>query len=168
MQPFQQIVSPRSASTIGCAPASDRSMILRRRWPSATRPCDHTPAASGPRGAIASAIAETAATSGVRPSRRTSPAAPHTQPTLPADEDRQTSQWGLGDAFQLFAGLIYLLDRPGEPVLHRRVPVDVEQDQHATDEQRGVVDELPLEASTERHATDRCREQRDERSDRDL
>ena len=43
------------------APASDRSMIFRRRWPSATRPCDHTPAPSGPRGAIASAMAETAA-----------------------------------------------------------------------------------------------------------
>ena len=45
-----------------------------------------------------------------------------------------------------FAGFVDLLDRPGEPLLHRRVPVDVEQDQHAADEQRGVVDELPLEA----------------------
>src|SRR6185369_10058031 len=126
MQPFQQTASPRSESTIGCAPASDRSMIFRRRWPSATRPWDHTPAASGPRGAIASAIAETAATLGVRPSTRTSPAAPHTQPTLPTDEDCQTFSARLGHAFQLFAGFVDLLDRPGEPVLHRRVPVDPE------------------------------------------
>src|SRR5690348_4393604 len=124
MQPFQQTAKPRSESTIGCAPASDRSMIFRRRWPSATRPWDHTPAPSGPRGAIASAMAETAATSGVRPSRRTSPAAPHTQPTLPTDEDCQTSAPRLGHAFELLARLVDLFDRPGEPVLHRDMPVD--------------------------------------------
>src|ERR1700742_2147326 len=136
MQPFQQTASPRSESTIGCAPASDRSMIFRRRWPRATLPCDHTPAPSGPRGVIASAIAETALTSGVRPSRRTSPAAPHTAFAIPRLTRRETAGecdlvYGrrLGDARELLAGLVHLLDRTLEPLLHRHVPVDVQQDQ---------------------------------------
>src|ERR1700722_13952553 len=57
-------------------------MILRRRGPRATRPCDQTPAPSGPRGVITAVIAATAATSGGRPSSRTSPVAPHTSITL--------------------------------------------------------------------------------------
>src|SRR3981189_2300705 len=137
MQPFQQSASPSYKSAIGCAPASDRSMIFSRRWPSTTRPCDQTPAASGPRGAITSAMAETALISGVWPSRRTSPAAPHTQSTLPAGGYSETSRSGnvqrLRNAFQLFAGFVDLLDRPLEPVLHRHVPVDVQHDQHDND-----------------------------------
>src|ERR1700733_914044 len=84
MQPFQAIVRPRSASTIGWAPASVRSMIFRRRCPRATRPCDQAPAPSGPLGAMTAAMADTAATSGTRPSSRTSPVAPHIVSTLPA------------------------------------------------------------------------------------
>src|SRR6516165_5017573 len=83
MQPFQAIVRPRSESTIGWAPASVRSMILRRRCPRAIRPCDQVPAASGPLRAITEVIADTAATSGTRPSSRTSPVAPHISSTLP-------------------------------------------------------------------------------------
>src|SRR3979490_122160 len=150
MQPFQQTASPSSESTIGCAAAPDSSMIVRRRWPRATAPCDHTPAAPRRPRAIPSAMAETALISGVWPSRRTSPAAPHIQSTLPAGGYSETSRPGnvqrLRNALQLFGGFVDLLDRPLEPVLHRHVPVDVQQDQHATDEQRGVVHELPLEA----------------------
>src|SRR6478736_2283352 len=119
MQPFQAMDSPSSESTMGWAPASVRSMIFRRRWPSATRPCDHTPAPSGPLGAIASAMAATAVTSGFWPSRRTSPVAPHTPGTLPQLTRRKTcgdvrfvdpagSGPLLGDTLQLLAGLVDL------------------------------------------------------------
>jgi hypothetical protein len=83
MQPFQQIVSPSSASTMGWAPASERSMIFSRRRPSATRPCDHTPEPSGPRRAIVPVMVATAATSGAWSSSRTSPVAPHIDPVHP-------------------------------------------------------------------------------------
>src|SRR3546814_15650774 len=45
-------VSPRSASTIGCDPWVDVSMMLRRRWPSAAQSFDHTPVPSGDRKSV--------------------------------------------------------------------------------------------------------------------
>src|SRR6478752_2250028 len=38
-----------------------------------------------------------------------------------------------------------LADRAGEPLLHRDVPEDPQQDQYAADQQRRVVDEFPFE-----------------------
>src|SRR6476661_3749923 len=195
MQPFQQMARASSGSTMGWDPASVRSMILSRRCPRATRPADHTPAPSGPRSTMASAIAATAVISGVRPSSRTSPVAPHTRLLVPPGRAAQTtarpgsqtaplglrlegrgahpaggraySRW-LPDALELVATGVDLADRPLEPLLHRRVPVDVEQDQHYSDQDRRVVDELPFEPVDPRHAADRRREQRDDRGDDDL
>src|SRR5215216_7602607 len=128
-------------------------MILRRRCPSATLPLDHTPAPSGPRGDIASAMAATAVTSGVWPSSRTSPVAPHTHSTLPGSRAGVVAVCDrLRNAFQFFAGFVDLLDRPGEPLLDRRMPVDPQQQQHAADQQRRVVHVLPLKAVTPWHA----------------
>lgn len=47
-------------------------------------PADHTPEPSGPRRDIVCAIAATAATSGVWPSSRTSPVAPHIVAVIPS------------------------------------------------------------------------------------
>src|SRR4029077_1679501 len=77
MHPLNTAVRPSSESTIGWWPRLERSMMARRRCPRATPPADHTPAPSGPRAAMASAIRATAPMSGRRPSSRTSPAMPH-------------------------------------------------------------------------------------------
>src|ERR1700761_34024 len=77
MQPLNTKVSPRSASTIGCAPRADRSMIDSRRCPRATGPWATTPSASGPRDVIAPVIRLTAPTSAACPSQRISPQIPH-------------------------------------------------------------------------------------------
>src|SRR6056297_3542381 len=76
----QPIVSPKPVSTNGCAPASLRSMIWRRRWPKATRPRATSPAPSGPLGARQSAIFVTAPTSAGLPSKVISPQMPHKAP----------------------------------------------------------------------------------------
>src|SRR5439155_384939 len=78
MQPLNATARPRCGSTIGCAPRSDRSMMLSRRWPSPAPLWDHSPAPSGRRGAIDSDIRASAAASAGRPSWRSSPAMPHT------------------------------------------------------------------------------------------
>jgi hypothetical protein len=80
MQPLNTADRPRSESTIGCAPRSDKSMIFRRRCPSAIDPAACRPEPSGPRGAIAAVIRATASTSGPSdpwPVNRISPAMPH-------------------------------------------------------------------------------------------
>src|SRR5690349_14889620 len=77
MQPLNTAARPSSGSTMGWSPRSDRSMILRRRWPSAIRPAACTPEPSGPRRCMASVMRATAATSGSPPSSRISPAIPH-------------------------------------------------------------------------------------------
>src|SRR6266481_5968061 len=56
MQPLKTTESPSSESTIGWWPRLERSMMARRRCPRATPPADHTPAPSGPRAAMASAL----------------------------------------------------------------------------------------------------------------
>ena len=75
MQPLNTTVSPSSRSTIGWAPRSDRSMIFRRRWPSATGPRAKTPSASGPREAMAPG----------HPGHRCDVGRPSVEPDLTAD-----------------------------------------------------------------------------------
>ena len=76
MQPLKTAVSPSSASIIGWAPRSERSMIASRRWASAEPSWNHVPVPSGPRGASAALIRSSASRSGPV-SRRSSPAIPH-------------------------------------------------------------------------------------------
>src|SRR3954468_17319643 len=78
MIPLNTTVSPSSASTMGWAPASVRSMIFSRRWPSATGPDCQPPEPSGPRRWSWSHMALTAAMSATPPSNLTSPEMPHT------------------------------------------------------------------------------------------
>src|SRR3954470_1952148 len=78
MQPLNTTVSCRASSVIGWSASSLRSMIASRRWPSATQPSsDHSPAPSGPRSPIASAIRAAAPTSARAPPKAISPAIPH-------------------------------------------------------------------------------------------
>ena len=77
MQPLNTMASPEAGSANGCAARSLRSMIFSRRWPSATGPRASTPAPSGPRAAMASAIVSTAAAEARAPSNRISPHKPH-------------------------------------------------------------------------------------------
>src|SRR5680860_134501 len=77
MQPLKASVSPSSESTMGCWPRSDRSMILRRLWPKATRPRATMPSASGPRGAIEQVMAPKASKEAGEPSNVISPHKPH-------------------------------------------------------------------------------------------
>src|SRR4051812_40332372 len=92
MQPLKATARPRIGSSIGCAPRSERSMIFSRRCASPTRSCSHSPCPSGPRGCIASAMRASTAASAPRPSKRSSPAIPHTAgqsrtpPLLPAGQ----------------------------------------------------------------------------------
>src|SRR3954447_15364662 len=92
MQPLKATARPRIGSSIGCAPRSERSMIFSRRCASPTRSCSHSPCPSGPRGFIASAMRASTAASAPRPSKRSSPAIPHTAgqsrtpPLLPAGQ----------------------------------------------------------------------------------
>src|SRR5258706_5039152 len=63
---------------MGCRPASDRSMIARRRWPSATGPSWWNPNPSGPRWTMAAQKSSTAPFGAASPGRRASaPAMPH-------------------------------------------------------------------------------------------
>ncbi len=62
---------------MGWEPRSDKSMIFRRRCPSAIDPAACRPAPSGPRRAMALVIRATASTSGPLPVNRISPAMPH-------------------------------------------------------------------------------------------
>src|SRR5439155_5352362 len=98
MQPLNATARPRCGSIIGCAPRSERSMMLSRRWPRPVPLCAHRPAPSGPRGAIDSDIRASAAASAGRPSCRSSPAMPHTayhhatrpdRPSVGAGSDRR-------------------------------------------------------------------------------
>src|SRR6478672_11663557 len=77
MQPLNAAVRPSSLSTIGWAPAGERSMTDSRRCPNATRPELQDPCPSGPRGTRHSTIRSTAATSAVVPSKVISPQRPH-------------------------------------------------------------------------------------------
>src|SRR5215207_3404777 len=78
MQPLKATARPSSASTIGWAPRSERSMIFSRRWPRATPPWAKSPDESGPRRCIVSAMAATATGSAAPPVRLISPLNPHT------------------------------------------------------------------------------------------
>src|SRR3990172_10724066 len=72
--------SVRDAFVIGWAALSERSMILRRREPSPTRPSDdiYVPAASGPRYISVSRIASTSSLrTGRESAKRYNPAMPH-------------------------------------------------------------------------------------------
>src|SRR5450759_2283591 len=77
MQPLKTSTRPSSSSIIGCAPATDTSMIFSRWCSSASRPSVQVPSLSGPRGRRQGDIRPTAASSAGRPSRRSSPAKPH-------------------------------------------------------------------------------------------
>src|SRR3954452_7302980 len=78
MQPLNTTARPSCSSTIGCAAASDRSMIDNRRWPSDTHPADHDPVPSGPRASMVPVIRATApGSSGSPSSTTTSPEIPH-------------------------------------------------------------------------------------------
>src|SRR5450759_2005282 len=77
MQPLKTSTRPSSSSIIGCAPATDTSMIFSRWCSSASRPSVQVPSLSGPRGRRQGDIRATAASSAGRPSRRSSPAKPH-------------------------------------------------------------------------------------------
>src|SRR3954447_1995392 len=80
MQPLKATASPRCGSTIGCAPRSERSMTLSRRWPRPAPSWTQTPWPSGPRGSSAADIRARTAASAGRPSKRSSPAIPHIPP----------------------------------------------------------------------------------------
>src|SRR4051794_38800746 len=98
MHPLNTTVSPRWGSCIGWWANGEGSMISRRRWPSATGPDAHTPQSSGPLGRSASVILDTAATSALAPSHRTSPAIPHTSGSLGERLDpRPGAAHGRGD-----------------------------------------------------------------------
>src|SRR5918995_9273 len=86
--PLKTTVSPRCGSTIGWAPLSERSMIDNRRCPTPTGPRAQSPSPSGPRWAWHAVIRSSAATSARSPSKRTSPASPHTaaSPLLGTDD----------------------------------------------------------------------------------
>src|SRR3954449_633343 len=77
MQPLKTTVTPRAASTIGCAPLAERSMMLNLRCPRATHPSFHCPSPSGPRDRSAAVMVSTAPVSARPPSKRTSPLMPH-------------------------------------------------------------------------------------------
>jgi hypothetical protein len=78
MQPLKAMVMPRWVSTKGCDAASERSMIFSRRCPKATRPRITTPAPSGPRGAMHSAMRSIVAAEAIAPfPNRISPQMPH-------------------------------------------------------------------------------------------
>src|SRR4029453_18949793 len=77
MQPLKIRLNPSSESTIGCDPATLRSMIDSRRWPKATGPRHQTPQPSGPRGDSTALIRSIAATSAYCPSNLSSPTSPH-------------------------------------------------------------------------------------------
>src|SRR3954454_7498947 len=79
MQPLKATARPSCGSSIGWGPASERSMIFRRGWPRPAPSCAHTPAPSGPRAAMAADIRLSAAASAGAPSKRSSPAIPHTE-----------------------------------------------------------------------------------------
>src|SRR3954452_5178532 len=84
MQPLKTMVHCPCSSTIGCAPASLRSMIAKRRWPSAALPSCHSPPPSGPRATIASVMAAVRHPFGDEPSKRISPHNPHIVRRSPA------------------------------------------------------------------------------------
>src|SRR5918997_5075476 len=76
MHPLKTMTSPRSESTIGGVPVSERSMIFNRRRARATGPLAQSPLPSGPRSFMVAAILATASTS-ARPPTLISPAKPH-------------------------------------------------------------------------------------------
>ena len=117
MQPLNTAARPSSASTMGWPPRSERSMIFRRRWPSAIGPAACTPVPSGPRRCIASVMRATAATSGIPPSSRISPAIPH----IGASHGLRSSQW-TGDRADCARPLVLQHTRPG---VGCRVPATV-------------------------------------------
>src|SRR3954471_4830995 len=106
MQPLKTTAHCPASSSIGWAPASLRSMIARRRCPSATGPSCQSPAPSGPRGVSASVISAVARRSGGEPSKRISPHIPH-----------MPSFSGSARGWRTTSGLVRLRVQSDRPVL---------------------------------------------------
>src|SRR5215831_16655851 len=90
MQPLKAIPIPNSESSIGCCEVGARSRIDSRRWPRARLCCAYSPAASGPRCANGSSIAETRETSASE-LLLTRPQKPHIPNAAQSAQDRHKS-----------------------------------------------------------------------------
>src|SRR3954447_2132236 len=77
MQPLNTMAHRAESSTIGCAPASLKSMMASRRCPRTAAPSRHRPSPSGPRDVMVAVMAAVGCTSGGAPSKRISPHIPH-------------------------------------------------------------------------------------------
>src|SRR5829696_6873603 len=117
MQPLNTMVSPRSGSTMGWAPRSERSMISRRLKVSAIGPLAHTPLPSGPRSFMVAPIRATVPTSARSPTRN-SPANPHTLVHPPGHAARL-----YGPPDEAYLGLRFFMPGPG----HSRAPTSFDR-----------------------------------------